>query len=378
MFTRIVVLLSFVSFFTDVASEMLYPIIPVYLQSIGYSALFLGVLESIAEAVTGISKAYLGARSDVVGRRLPFVRAGYALSALAKPLLVLFTSWWWVLATRSLERMGKGVRTGARDAMLADQSTPETRGRIFGFHRAMDTAGAVIGPALALFFLASFPAHYRELFLLTLVPGAIAVALLFGIREAKGSVPRRQGGRASVWSWKALPVPMRAFTGRMAVFFFFNSADTFLLLNMKRIGGTDTEVISAYILYNVVYAIASFPLGSLADRVGLRRVVVGGLLVFGAVYTGFSAVTSVWWCFVLFGLYGIYAAGTEGVAKAYVSTLCAPEERGATLGTYAAVQSVGLVMASILTGVLWTVVGAPAALALSGMMAVVAAILLVL
>lgn len=378
MLSRVVILLSFVSLFTDIASEMLYPVIPVYLRSIGYSALFIGILESIAEAVTGLSKAYLGARSDVVGKRLPFVRAGYALSAIAKPLLVLFTSWWWVLATRSLERVGKGVRTGARDAMLADASTTETRARVFGFHRAMDTAGAVIGPLLALLFLAAFPSNYQGLFLLTLIPGAIAVALLFGVREAKGSVARRQGGKGMVWSWTSLSPTMRSFTARMALFYLFNSADTFLLLNMKRIGGSDTDVIGAYILYNIVYAIASFPMGHLADRVGMKRVLVGGLLVFGVVYTGFSMATSVTWCFVLFAVYGMYAAGTEGVAKAYVSTLCPPETRGTTLGTYAAVQSVAMVLASALTGLVWTFLGAPAALALSGAMAVLAAMLLVL
>lgn len=378
MLSRIVVLLSFVSFFTDVASEMLYPVIPVYLQSIGYSALFLGLFESLAEAVTGISKAYLGSRSDVIGRRLPFVRAGYAISAVAKPMLVLFSSWWWVLAARSLERMGKGVRTGARDAMLAEASTVGTRARVFGFHRAMDTAGAVIGPSLALLFLASFPAHYRELFFLTIIPGGIAIALLFFVREAKGSVPRRKGGKGNAWSWKTQSPEMRSFMKRIGIFYLFNSADMFLLLNMKRIGGSDMQVIGAYILYNVIYAAASFPLGSIADKFGMRRVIVGGLLVFGAVYVGFSATTSITWCYVLFGTYGLYAAGTDGVAKAYVSTVCAPDARGSALGTYAAMQSVLMVAASAIAGVLWIVVGPEATLALSGLMAVVAAILLVL
>jgi len=378
MLSRLVVLLSFVSFFTDVASEMLYPVLPVYLQSIGYSALFLGLLESLAEAVTGVSKAYLGSRSDAVGRRLPFVRVGYAISAVAKPMLVLATSWWWVLTTRSLERLGKGVRTGARDAMLADASTEKTRARVFGFHRAMDTAGAVIGPALALVFLSAFPAQYRTLFLLTLIPGGIAVALLFLIRESKEPLSRRSGDKPLRWSWGTLSPEMRSFSKRMGLFYVFNSADTFLLLNMKNIGGTDAQVIGAYIMYNAIYAMASFPLGGLADRVGMRRVIVGGLVVFGIVYVGFASTTSIAWCYVLFGAYGLYAAGTEGVAKAYVSTLCPPKTPGATLGTYAALQSVLMVAASLITGVLWTVVGAEYALGLSGLMAGLAAILLVL
>lgn len=377
MLSRIVVLLSFVSLFTDIASEMLYPVLPVYLQSIGYTALFLGVFESVAEAVTGLSKAYMGVRSDVTGRRLPFVRAGYTLSAIAKPLLVLFSGWGWILATRSLERLGKGIRTGARDAMLADASTPETRGRVFGFHRAMDTTGAVLGPLLALFFLSAFPEAYRTLFLLTLIPGAIAVLLLLLLKEGKGgeAARRRASGRAP---WRDLPAPMRQFTAKIGLFYLFNSADTFLLLYLKGRGASDSTVIGAYVLYNIVYAAAAYPLGRLADAVGMRRVLVGGLLTFGVVYGGFAIAPSVWWCFVLFAVYGLYAAGTEGVAKAYVSTLVAADHRATALGTYAAVQSVAMVCASLLTGIVWTSFGAPVALGLSGAMAVLAAILLAL
>jgi MFS family permease len=374
MFSRIVVLLSLVSLINDVASEMIIPALPVYLHSLGYSAMALGFIEAIAEAVTGSSKAYLGARSDALGKRLPFVRIGYALSAVAKPLLGIVSSAAGIVGARALDRVGKGVRTAPRDAMLAEAATPETRARVFGLHRAMDTTGAVIGPLLALAFLAAFPTAYRTLFLLTAIPGALVVVCVMLLREGEG----RQGVPAPKLraAWRTLSADVRLFIGRMAVFYAFNSADTFLLLRTKEAGATDITVISVYVLYNIVYATSSLPLGSAADRWGTRRVIIGGLCVFAIVYMGFAFTTSIVAYTVLFGVYGLYAAATDGVAKAHISTICHPDRRGLALGTHASVQSVALVCASLLAGALWASLGPSVALSISAGAAILAAVLL--
>jgi sugar phosphate permease len=183
--TRTVWILSLVSLFTDVASEMLYPVMPIYLKEIGFSILLIGVLEGVAEATAGLSKSYFGKLSDVSGKRLPFVRIGYLLSAVSKPMMAVFAYPLWVLFSRTIDRFGKGIRTGARDALLSDEATPQTKGQVFGLHRAMDTVGAVIGPSLALIYLYLFPGNYKVLFLLAFIPGIVAISFTFLLKEAK-------------------------------------------------------------------------------------------------------------------------------------------------------------------------------------------------
>ena len=175
--TRTVLLLSMVSLFTDMASEMLYPVMPVYLRSIGFSILLIGILEGFAEAIAGLSKGYFGELSDNSGKRLPFVRLGYALSAISKPMMAVFTSPYWIFGSRSIDRLGKGIRTSARDALLSDETSKENKATVFGFHRGMDTFGAVLGPSIALLYLYFYPAHYQTLFLIAFAPGAIAILL---------------------------------------------------------------------------------------------------------------------------------------------------------------------------------------------------------
>ncbi len=182
MISRTVWILSLVSLFTDIASEMLYPILPLYLQSIGFSILYIGILEGLAEALAGLSKGYFGRLSDLQGKRLPFIQIGYAISALAKPLLVTFNLPLWVLFIRSADRLGKGIRTGARDALLSNATTKENKGKVFGFHRSMDTLGACIGPGISLIYLYFFPENYKSLFLLAFFPGIIAITFTFFIK----------------------------------------------------------------------------------------------------------------------------------------------------------------------------------------------------
>jgi sugar phosphate permease len=183
--TKTIWILSLVSLFTDVASEMLYPVMPLFLKHIGYTAIFIGVLEGVAEAVAGLSKSYFGKLSDSSGKRLPFVQLGYGLSAISKPMLAIFVYPWWIFLSRTIDRLGKGVRTGARDAMLSDECTKETRGRVFGFHRSMDTLGAVIGPASALAYLYFYPDDYKTLFLIAFLPGLLAIIATLLIKEKR-------------------------------------------------------------------------------------------------------------------------------------------------------------------------------------------------
>ena len=353
--TRAVWLLSLISLFTDLASEMLYPVMPLYLQSIGFSVVYIGVLEGVAEAVAGLSKGYFGQWSDRLGRRVPFVQWGYGLSALSKPMLAVLATPAWVLLARTVDRLGKGLRTGARDALLSDETTSADRGKVFGFHRSMDTLGAVLGPLAALGWLAAHPGQYRPLFLWAFVPGVVAVLITLVLRERR-AVP---SGRpvvpfwASFGYWRQAPPAYRRVVGGLLVFALFNSSDAFLLLLARQRGLSAPAVIGLYILYNLIYVLSAWPLGHLADRLGPRRLLVGGLLVFAGVYGGVVLAHDMWTFGALFALYGLYAAATEGVGKAWVSTLCNKADTGAALGTLGGLSSLAALLASGLTGVLW-------------------------
>ena len=353
--TRAVWLLSLISLFTDLASEMLYPVMPLYLQSIGFSVVYIGFLEGVAEAVAGLSKGYFGQWSDRLGRRVPFVQWGYGLSALSKPMLAVLVTPAWVLLARTVDRLGKGLRTGARDALLSDETTSADRGKVFGFHRSMDTLGAVLGPLAALGWLAAHPGQYRPLFLWAFVPGVVAVLITLVLRERR-AVP---SGRpvvpfwASFGYWRQAPPAYRRVVGGLLVFALFNSSDAFLLLLARQRGLSAPAVIGLYILYNLTYVLSAWPLGHLADRLGPRRLLVGGLLVFAGVYGGVVLAHDMGTFGALFALYGLYAAATEGVGKAWVSTLCNKADTGAALGTLGGLSSLAALLASGLTGVLW-------------------------
>lgn len=357
--TRAVWLLSLISLFTDLASEMLYPVMPLYLQSIGFSVFFIGLLEGVAEAVAGLSKGYFGQWSDRLGRRVPFVQGGYGLSALSKPLLAVLATPAGVLLARTLDRLGKGLRTGARDALLSDETTPENKGKVFGFHRSMDTLGAVLGPLAALGWLAARPGQFRPLFLWAFVPGVLAVAVSLALRE-RPAVPSARPVQpfwASFGYWRVAPPAYRRVVGALLVFALFNSSDAFLLLLARQRGVSETGVIGLYVLYNAVYVLAAWPLGHLADRLGPRRVLAGGLGVFAAVYGGVALARTGWAFAGLFGLYGLYAASTEGVAKAWVSNLCGKADTGAALGTFGGLGSLAALGASLGAGALWQLAG---------------------
>ncbi len=382
--TRPIWLLALVGLLADLASQMLYPILPVYLQSIGFSVALIGLLEGIAEATAGLSKGYFGRLSDQSGRRLPFVRLGYALSALAKPMTALFALPAWVFATRTLDRLGKGVRTAARDALLADESAPQNRGQVFGFHRALDTLGAVLGPLAALVYLSFFPGRYVPLFLLAFGPGLLSIGLTFLLtdRTARASPqptdpsvptapgPTASGQTASVFAfahyWRASPPEYRRVVGGLLVFALFNSSDIFLLLKMKEAGLDDTTVLGLYVFYNLVYALMAYPVGRLADQIGLKPTLLVGLGLFALVYEGMVVADRLPMFVALLALYGVYAAATEGVAKAWISTISGPRDTATAIGTYAGLSSLGALAANTLAGGLWSAFGAAVTFAVTG------------
>lgn len=361
--SRNVWLLSVVSLFTDIASEMLYPVMPVYLKHIGFSILLIGILEGLAEGISGLSKGYFGTLSDNTGKRKPFVVFGYMLSSLSRPLLAVFTYPLWIFGVRSLDRLGKGIRTGARDALLSDEATPETKGRIFGLHRSMDTLGAAIGPFCALIYFNYYPEAYTQLFLIAFAPGLVAISLSYFIRE-KTIAPIIAKPRPKfldfIQYWKTAPGTYKKLIVALLVFALFNSSDVFLLLKVKEAGYSDMTVIGVYIFYNLVYAAAAYPMGMMADKIGMKTVFIGGLILFAIVYAGMGIATSNTLFISLFILYGVYSAATEGIAKAWISNLIDKRETATAIGTYTAFQSICTLIASSLAGIIWYTFGASA------------------
>ncbi len=363
--TRIVVTLSVVSLFTDISSEMLYPVMPVFLTSIGFTALWIGLMEGIAEAVVGLSKGYFGKWSDVSGRRLPFVIIGYLFSSISKPLIAVFTSVAAVFFLRSTDRLGKGIRTAARDAMLVHESDDEHRGKVFGFHRAMDTLGAAMGPVLALIYLHYHPGDYKQLFLYAFIPAVAGVSLLFFLKDRKAEgVSGQNNSMPKFFSflgyWKKSSSAYKHAAKGLIGFALINSSDAFLLLGAKHAGANDEQVILAYIFYNLVYALLAFPAGALADKIGMKKTFMLGIIFFAATYTGMAFATEAYHVFALFVLYGFYAAIGETVSRAWLSRLSAKDERATALGFYSGMTSLALMAASSAAGGIWVAIGADA------------------
>jgi MFS family permease len=382
--------LGWSSLFTDAATETIYPLLPVYLSRVlGASAVSLGIIEGVAEGINSLLKVMSGYWSDRRTSRRPIVIAGYALSSLCRPLIALTTSWPQVLFIRALDRTGKGIRGAPRDALLARFATPSTRGRIFGFHEAMDHVGAIIGPVLATVFLLFAPERYRLLFALTAIPGAIAVAMLFFVDENAATDDPRIGvpvnSRASAPEHlrtrerRSGPLPRRliALMGVFLVFSLGNSADAFLLLRLSDVLGGATYVPLMWAAIHVVKASLSTWGGTLSDRLGRKQMIVSGWIVYALVYFGFAVSTSATAFIAWFLFYGVYFAFAEGPAKALVADLTPPDRRGAAFGVYNATLGAGALVASILFGYLYEHFSASTAFTTGAVLAGLAAVMLI-
>ncbi|HYE58849.1 MAG TPA: MFS transporter [Rhodothermales bacterium] len=376
---RAVWVLGLVSFCVDLSSELLYPVLPLFLVSLGTPLAAIGLAEGIAEVTGGLAKGYFGGLSDRLGKRRAFVTAGYTLSALAKPLPGLIPAWGTVLLARVTDRVGKGLRTAPRDALLSAYTTAEMRGRAFGLHRAMDTAGAALGPLFALVWLAARPGDYRPLFFIALVP-ALVGALLTRLVPERAPEAQRAASPANPFAyWRMAPAAYRRRVAWLVFFALGNASDVFLLLRIREGVGDggpipgDTAALGAYVLYNGVYALGAYPAGALADRLGRWPVLVVGFVLFAVVYAGFAVAGSLTAFAVLMAVYGLYAALTEGVAKAWIADVLPDTERGRGLGLHAAATSLAVLLASVGTGALWGAFGAMVPFGLSAAVALVAA-----
>ena len=366
---RPVWLLGWASLFTDAATEMIYPLLPIYLSRVlGARALSLGVIEGVAEAINSFLKIGSGYFSDRTKRK-PIVIAGYSLSSLARPFIAMTATWPQVLLIRALDRTGKGIRGAPRDAMLAQFASEKERGRIFGFHRAMDHTGAIIGPLIATAILFFAPGEYRMVFALTIIPGAIAVALLFLVPEVQSTNVRRVppskvipalGGLAGT-STERLPRRLLAFFAVLLLFSLGNSADAFLLFRLSDELGSVTYIPLLWAGLHVVKASLSTWGGGLSDRLGRKRVIVLGWIVYAAVYAGFAVATDSTVFVALFLMYGVYFALTEGAEKALVADLAPVAQRGTAFGLYNAALGLGALGASVGFGLLYERVSAAAA-----------------
>jgi len=331
--TKNVIGISLVSFFNDIASEMIYPIVPIFLTTVlGAPVTIVGLIEGIAESTASILRVFSGWFSDKFKNRKPFMVAGYALSALSKLLIAISLHWSVVMGGRFLDRFGKGVRTSARDALLAENCDASCRGRVFGFHRAIDTMGALVGPLVALVLLQMFNDNIRLIFFLAVIPAVVGVILLIAfvkdIRKEQNTVDAVPPSLRGV----KLSRDFKIFLLVSAVFAVGNSSDAFLILRAQNLGFSLGLTIVVYTVFNAAYALTSFPAGILSDRIGQKKVLLYGFCLFAVIYSLFGIVTEAVYLWILFPLYGLYMALTEGIGKAYISHLTDKNYTGTTYG----------------------------------------------
>jgi len=371
-----VFVLGLVSFFNDVASEMIYPLVPIFLTSVlGAPVAIVGLIEGIAESTASVLKVVSGWLSDKWRKRKPFVVAGYSFSAISKILLSLAFSWPFVLIARFVDRFGKGTRTSARDALITESSENSIRGRSFGFHRSLDTLGAVVGPLIALLAIHFLDNKFRLIFFLAFIPAFIGILLLlFFVKEKKKEA---NSSPAFHFNWRNLDHSFKIFLLISFIFALGNSSDAFLILRAQNLGLSLILVVLAYVLFNFTYAIFSIPAGIISDKIGPKKVLLGGFLLFSAVYLFFGLAHSSLFLWFLFPVYGIYMALTEGVGKAYISNLVLREKSGTAFGVYQTAIGLCTFFASLIAGLLWTYIDVSAPFIFGSIIAVISAFLFV-
>jgi MFS family permease len=369
--------LSGVSLLQDAASELLYPVLPIFLTvTLGAPAAVVGVVEGAAEGVAAATKLLGGRLADRRATR-PLIAAGYGLAAVGKVLIAVATSWPMVLAGRCVDRIGKGIRGAPRDALLMAGADPEARGRIFGFHRAADTAGAVVGPALGLALYELLGHRLRPLLLVAVVPAVLSVLLVAAVREdrATTSASLRPAAAVTVLAPGRLPADLRRLVLVLAVFGLVDFPDALLLLRAHDLGLSTGGVIGAYIVYNAVYAVAAYPAGALSDRLPRHRIFALGLAFFALGYLGLGLADRPWLVFVLLPLYGGFAACTDGVGKAWIAGLAPPDRQGGAQGLVQALSGGAVLVAGVWAGLAWQGDGRIPLLVAGGVGAVIAVVL---
>lgn len=342
-----------VSFFMDVSSEMIYPLVPLFLANVlGVNKSLIGLIEGIAESTASLLKIFSGWFSDRMGHRKYLMAIGYTISILSRPIMATANVWQYVFASRFADRLGKGIRTAPRDALIAESAQETHLARAFSFHRAMDTAGAVVGPALAFFFLRVFANDYQKIFWLSMVPAAIAVlVILIFIHETRKITPAlsdRPKLTIKCFDWK-----VKFFLTVTTVFALGNSSDVFLILRAGQLGVPTVMIPVVYLVFNLVYSLSAVPAGIAADKFGRKRVILLGFLLFAVLYYGFAAAKTTTAIWVLFGLYGLFMGLTEGIQKAFLATIIPPDFKATAFGVYATCVGLATFPASLIGGWLW-------------------------
>ncbi len=370
---RNIVAISLVSFLNDISSEMVYPVVPIFLVAVlNAPVTIVGLIEGIAESTANLLRVFSGYFSDRSGKRKPFMTGGYVLSALSKLVIASASGWAFVMGGRFLDRFGKGVRTSARDALLAGASQESHRGRVFGFHRALDTLGAVIGPLVAFFLLTAFVDNLRFIFYLAFIPAAAGVVLLVVfVRDVK-----RTAGPGGRQPWRLRDVKLsrgfKVFLLASCVFALGNSSDAFIILRAHSMGFAVGTTILAYALFNIVYAVFSFPAGIISDRIGQKKVLLWGFALFALIYFLLGIIDRPAALWALFPMYGVYMALTEGIGKAYISLNAKGEFTGTTYGVYQTLTGLAAFPASLAAGFLWRYAGPGAPFFFGAAMALIA------
>jgi len=356
-----VLVLGVVSFLTDVSSEMIFPLISVFLTAIlGAGKEIVGIIEGIADSITSIVEILSGYFSDKKGKRKQFVTFGYGLSSFAKAGIAISTAWWHVLIARALERVGKGIRTAPRDAIIAASAESSVRGKAYGLHRAMDTLGAIVGPAIAYFLLSQFGSTetgYRTVFTAAILPAFLAVVvLLLFVREPEKAKTTRE--KFSFWQTLREMSPQYKTFLKISLFFslaYFSFA--FFILRAYESGIRAEDVLLLYIVYNIAYASAAIPVGSLSDIIGRKPVIAGAFALYALICAGF-VFASEWLHFAaLFAIYGVFVAADESVNKAFIADLSTEEKRGTAMGAYNTAIGAAYLPASAIAGTLWAMYG---------------------
>lgn len=380
--TRNLIVLTVISLLQDAASELVYPLLPLLLTGVfAAPPIVLGFIEGTAEATAGITRYFAGRWSDTRGRK-PFVGAGYSLAAAGKVLVAASTGWGMVLAGRVVDRFGKGIRSAPRDALIADSVPHDALGRAFGFHRAGDSLGAVIGPLLGLAALAALGGNVRATLWVAVIPACLSALLVFAVREPRAAVEKRREAlakRHTEVGHSPLPRQFWVVVIPLATIALVNFPDAMLLLRFMDLGYSSTQVVLAYVLFNTVYTLAAYPAGVLTDKWPRPFVYAVGLTAFAVGYLGLGLVGQGPWVFVLIAVYGLFPAFTDGVGKAWISSLVPSDLRGRAQGVYQALTSGAVFLAGLWAGALWLAGGGNGTLPLivSGCVASVAALAMV-
>lgn len=377
-----VVILGIVSGLTDISSEMLYPVIPIFLTSVLNAPMsIVGIIEGIAESTASILKIFGGYISDKFRKRKVFIILGYSLSAISKPLMALAGSWIYVLFARFIDRVGKGIRTSPRDALIASSTPKEYWGKAFGFHRTMDTFGAAVGPIitlLLLWYLGENISAYRKIFIIAFIPAIVGVLILIKyIHESTQGTTKIKIENEQIKNF-SFSHDFKIFLLISVIFFLAKFSDAFLIMRSKELLNSTSDVIWVYFTYNIIYTILSTPAGIIADKIGKIKTFTVGFFVYSIVCYGFSIANKPYHIWMLFAIYSLYGALSEGIAKAIISELTNEKNRATAMGIYQGITGIALLFSSIIAGILWDKISPKAPFYLSAIFSIISALFIMI